>query len=87
MKKEDLQNSQNRIDNTEDKDELRDELRNQKTNVSGNQLNDIAHEAGLGRHRMTYIEDLEGMDGKNNYAGSNNDNDLSNRDLNASNDQ
>ena len=86
MKKEDLQNSQQGTGSSENKGERRYQQQNQTTNVSNNQQNDIAHEAGLGRHRMTDIEDLGGMSEIDDYAGSNDD-DLSNEDLNASNDQ
>jgi hypothetical protein len=86
MKKEDLQNSQQGTGSAENKGERRDQQENQATNVSNNQQNDIAHEAGLGRHRMTDIEGVRGMSGRDDYAGSNDD-DLSNEDLNASNDQ
>ena len=82
MKKEDLQNSQQGTGGAENKSERRDQQKNQTTNVSGNQQNNIAHEAGLGRHRMTDAEGLGGMRGRVDYADSNGD-DLSNEDLNA----
>lgn len=86
MKKEDLQNSQQGTGSAENKGAGREQQKSQTTNVSHNQQNDIAQEAGLGRHRMTDIEGLEEMSGRDDYAGSNND-DLSNEELNASNDQ
>lgn len=64
-----------------------DQQKNQVINISGNQQNDITHEAGLGRHRTTDIEDLGAISGRDNYAGSNDDDDLTNDNLNASNDQ
>jgi hypothetical protein len=86
MKKEDLQNSQQGTGGTENIDASRNQQKNQTTNVSNNQQNDLAHHAGLGRDRMTDIENSGGLSGRDDYAGSEKD-DLSNRDLNASNDQ
>jgi hypothetical protein len=86
MKKEDLQNSQKGTGSAENKGENRDQQRNQTRNVLNTQRDDMAQQAGLGRDRLTDIEDLGGINGRDDYAGTNMD-DLSNKDLNAANDQ
>lgn len=86
MKKEDIQNAQQGTGSAENKNENRNDQKNKTADVSNTKQNDLARQAGLGRHRMTDIEDLGGMSGRENYAGGDND-DLDNKDLNASNDQ
>lgn len=81
MKKEDLQNSQQGTGSSENKGESRDQQTNQIRNVSGNQLDDMANKAGLGRDRMTDIEEMGGMSGRDDYAGGDNDN-MSNQNTN-----
>lgn len=85
MKKED-QNSPQGTGSTENTGDSRNQQKNQTTNVSNTQQNEFARQAGLGRDRMTEIEILEGLNGTGDYADSDRD-DLSNQDLNASNDQ
>lgn len=72
MEKENLQNSQQGNGSEE---------KNQMTNPRNDQQNSTHLQAGLGRERMIDIEDLE-----NNYPTSDN-NDLTNENINASNDQ
>ena len=86
MKKEDLQNSQQGTGSAENKRENRNQQKNQTTDVSNEQQNDLAREAGLGRDRITSIEDLGGMTGRDDYSGGDND-DLTNENLNAANDR
>jgi hypothetical protein len=85
MKKEDLQNSQERTGSAENRGINRDEQKNQTTHISGNQQRDIPRQAGLGRDRMTDIEDLDGTSGRKDFAGG--DEHLTNENLNAANDQ
>ncbi|MBO9684093.1 MAG: hypothetical protein J7502_15745 [Flavisolibacter sp.] len=85
MKKEDLQNSQQGTGSAENRGINRDEQKNQTTNISGSQQKDISRQAGLGRDRMTDIEGLGGMSGREDLAGG--DEDLTNENLNAANDQ
>ena len=86
MKKEDLQNSQQGTGSAENSSESRDQQKKQTPRVSNDQQNKLARRAGLGRDRMTDIEDLGGLNGRDDYAGSTND-DLSNENLNAANDR
>ena len=83
MKKEDIQNSQYGADSAENKGESRDQQKNRTTNLSGNQLDDMANQAGLGRDRINDIEDLGDMSGKDDYAGGDND-DISGENTNES---
>jgi hypothetical protein len=85
MKKEDLQNSQQGTGSAENKGENRNQQKNQTADISNDQQNDTARQAGLGRDRMTSIEDLGGMSGRDDYSGGDND-DLTNETLNAAND-
>ena len=85
MKKEDLQNSQQGPGSAANKGENRNPQKNQKSNVNNEQQNDMARQAGLGRDRMTSIEDLGGPNGRDDYSGGDND-DLTNENLNAAND-
>jgi hypothetical protein len=85
MKKEDLQNSQQGTGSAENRGINHDEQKNQTTNISGSQHNDIYRQAGLGRDRMTDIEGLGGMSGREDFAGG--DEHLTNENLNAANDQ
>jgi hypothetical protein len=84
MKKEYLQNSQQRTGSITNTDHSRDEEKNPTTNIS-NEQNDGSPQAGLGRDRMTDIEDLGEISGREDYAGD--DEDLKNENLNAANDQ
>jgi len=81
MKKEDLQSSQQGTGSAENQGENRDRQKSQTTNVSNNQQNDLSRQAGLGRNRMTDIDDLGGMSGRDDYAGGDNDN-MSNQNTN-----
>jgi len=81
MKKEDIQNSQQGTGSPENKGESRDQQKNQTTNVSNYQQNDFAHQAGLGRDRMTDIEDMGYLSGRDDYAGGDND-DMGNQNTN-----
>jgi hypothetical protein len=83
MKKEDLQNSQQGP--LENRGGSRDEQENATTNISNTQQNDLSLQAGLGRDRITDIEDFGEMNGRDDYGGS--DEDLKNENLNAANDQ
>jgi len=73
MKKEDIQNAQQGTGSAENKGESREQQKNQTANVSTNQQNDFARQAGLGRDRMTDIEELGDLSGRDDYAGGNND--------------
>jgi hypothetical protein len=84
MKKEDLQNSQQRTGSITNTDHSRDEGKNPTNNIS-NEQNDVSRQAGLGRDRMTDIEDLSEISGREDYAAD--DEDLKNENLNAANDQ
>ena len=75
MKKEDLQNSQQGTGSAENRGSSRHEQKNSTLSVSNDQQHEISRQAGLGRDRMTDIEDLGG------------DEDLTNENLNAANDQ
>lgn len=86
MKKEDLQNSQQGIRSLENKSESRDQQKSPATNISNNGKENKILQAGLGRDRMTDIDDLEGLNGRDDYAGNTND-DLTNENLNAANDR
>jgi hypothetical protein len=86
MKKEDLQNAQQGTGSADNKGENRNQQKNQTTNLSNNQRIDISHQAGLGRDRMTDIEETGSMSSRDDYAGSD-AGDLRNEDLNATNDQ
>lgn len=86
MKTEDIQNAQQGTGSAENKGQSRNDQKNQTANISNTQQNNMASQAGLGRDRMTDIEDLGGMSGRDDYAGSDDD-DLNNKNLNASNDQ
>jgi hypothetical protein len=86
MKREDLQSSQQGSGSAENKGEGREQQKNQTANISNTERSDMAYQAGLGRDRITSVEELGGMSGRDNYAGSEPD-DLSNEDLNAANDQ
>ena len=77
MKKEDLQNSQQGSGSSENKGESRDQ-QNQATSISSQKAN---LKAGLGRDRMTDIENLGGISGRDDYAGSDGD-DMSNQNTN-----
>ena len=78
MKKEDLQNSQQGSGNSENQRESRDQQKNQATSISSQKAN---LKAGLGRDRMTDIENLGGISGRDDYAGSDGD-DMSNQNTN-----
>jgi hypothetical protein len=69
MKKEDLQGSHQGTGSAENKGEDRQQQKNRTTNLTNNDLEDTAHQAGLGRDRMADIEDLGGMSGRDDYAG------------------
>lgn len=84
MKKEDLQNSQQGTGSSENRASSDNEQRNTNINMPDNQQNGISRQAGLGRDRLTDIEDLGGMNERD-YAGG--DEDLTNENLNAANDQ
>lgn len=86
MKKEDLQNAQQGTGSAENKGENRNQQKNQTTNLSNNQHINISQQAGLGRDRMTDIEETGSMSSRDDYAGSD-AGDLRNEDLNATNDQ
>jgi hypothetical protein len=86
MKKEDLQNSQQETGSTENTGNSRNQQKNEMTNISNTQQNKFARQAGLGRDRMTDTEDSGGLSGRDDYADTDK-NDLTNQDLNASNDQ
>jgi hypothetical protein len=81
MKKEDLQNSQRGTGSSEQRTNTRDTQKNQTNTPSKDQQEDIAHQAGLGRERMTDIEEMGGMSGRDDYAGGDND-DMSNQSTN-----
>jgi len=85
MKKDDLQNSQQGTGSAENRGGNRDEQKNSTISVSNDQQNEISRQAGLGRDRMTDIEDLGGASGRDDYADG--DEDLTNENLNAANDQ
>jgi len=85
MKKEDVQNSQQNTGSAENKGQNRDQQKN-LTNANNEQQNDMARQAGLGRDRMTSMEDLGNMIERNDYLGGDND-DLTNENLNAANDR
>jgi hypothetical protein len=78
MKKEDLQNSQQGTGSAENGGSGRDAQKHQATSIENDQQKDIAQQAGLGRDRMTDIEDLGGISGRDDYAGSDAD-DMSNQ--------
>jgi hypothetical protein len=86
MKTEDIQNAQQGTGGAENKGQGRSDQKNQTANVSNAQQNDRARQAGLGRDRLTDIEDPGGTSERDDYAGPDND-DLNNKNLNASNDQ
>lgn len=71
--KEDFQKSQQGTGSAENKGERRSQQKNQTTDLSFDQKNKIAHQAGLGRDRMADIEDSGGLSGRDDYAGSDND--------------
>jgi hypothetical protein len=85
MKKEDLQNSQQGTGSAENRGNSRNEQKNSTLSVSNDQQHEISRQAGLGRDRMTDIEDLGVSSGREDYAGG--DEDLTNENLNATNDQ
>jgi hypothetical protein len=85
MKKEDQEKSQQETGSIGNKSISRNEQKNPTGNISSDQGKDIYRQAGLGRDRMTYIEDLEGIKGRENFADDNDD--LKNENLNAANDQ
>lgn len=85
MKSEDLQNAQQGSGGAENKGESREQQKNQTRNISSQQREADARQAGLGRDRMTDIEDIGGLSGRDDYAGG--DDDLRNEELNSSNDQ
>lgn len=86
MKKEDLQNSQQGTGSAEDNGESGNAQKNQAKNISNSQNTDMSREAGLGSNRITDVEEMGGLSGRNDFAGGDRD-DLSNEDLNAANDQ
>jgi hypothetical protein len=86
MKKEDLQNNQQGTGSAENKGENRSQQKNPTTHLSNYQRSEISRQAGLGRDRITDIEETGGMSGRDDYAASDSD-DLRNEDLNAANDQ
>ena len=74
MKKEDFQNAQQGTGSSEGRGNNRQTQKNPLTDVGEAQQKEIAHEAGLGRKRITDIEEMGGMSGKDDYAGSDSDN-------------
>lgn len=72
MKKEDLQNSQQGSGSEENKNDHLSAQKNQMANTDKTQRKGIALQAGLGRHRLTDIEERGGINGGDNDAGGNN---------------
>jgi hypothetical protein len=81
MKKEDIQSSQQGTGSSENRSNPRDEQRNQTTHLTSDQRKDMSQQAGLGRDRMTSIEEMGGLSGRDDYAGGDND-DMSNQNTN-----
>ena len=86
MKREELHGLQQQSGGEEKTGDKRNQEKNQTSSVYNNQLNNIVHQAGLGRDRMTDLEDFEDLSEKNIYSRRDKD-DLNNQNLNESNDQ
>jgi hypothetical protein len=70
MKKEDFQGSHQGSAENIGKGSAQ---KNKTADADNTQKSTVSHQAGLGRDRMTDIEDEEGMSGRDNYAGSDNE--------------
>jgi len=81
MKKEDFQNSQQATGSAESIGQKRDAQKNTATDLNEGDKKNIAHRTGLGRDRITDIEDVGGMSGRDDYAGGDND-DMNNQNEN-----
>ena len=73
MKKQDIQSSQQGTGSSENRNDIRDAQKNQTAYPDNNQEQDLAHQAGLGRERMSSIEEMGGLSGRDDYAGGDND--------------
>lgn len=71
--KEDFQKSQQGTGSAENKGESRSRQKNQSTNLSFDEKNKTAHQAGLGRDRIADIEDSGGPSGREDYTSGDND--------------
>ena len=73
MKKQDIQTSQQGTGSSENRNDTRDAQKNQTAYPRKEQEQDIAYQAGLGRERMSSIEEMGGLSGRDDYAGGDND--------------
>lgn len=69
MKKEDLQNAQQGSGSAENRGDDRNTQKNTMAGAGKEQQEDLARQAGLGRDRMTSIEETGAMSGRDDDAG------------------
>ena len=73
MKKEDIEQSQQGTGSAEHIGQDREAQKNQMTNLDTEGRKNIAEEGGLGRKRVADLNDLGALSGRDDYAGSDND--------------
>jgi len=70
MKREDTERSQQGTGSSENKGESREAQKNQMTSINREERKDIALEGGLGRKRISDLNEMGALSGRDDKAGS-----------------